>query len=410
MSTTSDPLPRLKLDTARLIERVVARGLEGQPLEAQFSAFADDLVAGGFPMKRANLSMRTLHPQFGALTYVWQPDTDGIDYDPQDRSEENRQAFEQSPVRHMLEEGLVTRRWRLEGNEPTGFPLLDRLRAEGMTEYAGCVVRFNPTMQGSSALEGVFLSCATDAPDGFADDAIAQVLAALPHMALAVKSRLTYDVARTVSETYLGADAGRRVLNGEIERGMTQTLNAVIWFCDLRGFTQLADTMERNALISLLDRYLETMAQPVHDHEGQILKYMGDGFLATFDLAEGDAAAVCARVLDAAADLRHHFSDVNSRRRQAGDPILDFGLALHVGDVFYGNIGTDTRLDFTVVGPAVNEASRIEELCRPLGRDILISGTFRERLGADDRALASVGTHTLRGVRTAQDLFTLRSA
>lgn len=409
MTTTSDAAPRLRLDTARLIERIVARGLEGQPLEAQFSAFADDLTAGGFPMKRANLSMRTLHPQYGALTYVWQPDRDDIDYDPQDRSEENRQAFELSPVRYMLEGGLVTRRWRLEGSEPTGFPLLDRLRAEGMTEYAGCVVRFNPAMQGSSALEGVFLSCATDAPDGFPDEAISSVLAALPHMALAVKSRLTYDVAQTVTQTYLGADAGQRVLNGEIERGMTQTLNAVLWFCDLRGFTQLADTMERNALIALLDLYLETMARPVHDHQGQILKYMGDGFLATFDLAEGDAAAVCARVLDAATDLRDRFSDVNSRRRQAGSPTLDFGLALHVGDVFYGNIGTDTRLDFTVVGPAVNEASRIEELCRPLGRDILISGTFQDRLGPHGPTLASVGTHTLRGVRTAQNLFTLRA-
>ena len=219
--------------------------------------------------------------------------------------------------------------------------------------------------------------------------------------------RSTYDVAHTVLETYLGGDAGRRVLTGAIERGSVETIRAVLWFCDLRGFTRVSDTLPREELVELLDDYLELMARPVHDNRGQILKFLGDGFLATFDLTALDGEAVCRNALKAATELRAAFPPFNAARKKAGKVVMDFGLSLHLGDVLYGNIGAAERLDFTVIGPAVNEASRIQSLCRALERDILISSAFHEAACECHGALTSLGFHSLRGVRQPQELFAL---
>jgi adenylate cyclase len=209
-----------------------------------------------------------------------------------------------------------------------------------------------------------------------------------------------------VLETYLGRDAGHRVLAGEIERGSAEAIRAVIWFSDLRGFTKLADSLPRDVLIAALDDYLEAMAAPVHANDGQILKFMGDGLLATFDLTGRDDAAVCQDALAAAVQLRAAVPALNEARKAAGKPIMEFGLALHLGDVFYGNIGASDRLDFTVIGPAVNEASRIQALCRSLDRNILISSTFQETADSK-RGLESLGFHALRGVQEPRELFGL---
>ena len=198
-----------------------------------------------------------------------------------------------------------------------------------------------------------------------------------------------------------------RVLTGAIGRGSVEAIRAVIWFSDLRGFTRLTDTLPRDALIEMLNDYLEAMACPVHDNHGQILKFMGDGLLATFDLTARDEAAVCRDALKAAAELRSAFLAFNQERKAAGKPVMDFGLALHLGEVLYGNIGASDRLDFTVVGPAVNEASRIQALCRSLERNILISSTFQEVACGGPAGLESLGFHALRGVREPQELFTL---
>ncbi len=289
-----------------------------------------------------------------------------------------------------------------------------------MTDYAARIVRFGgvdmaslksgPTVIGDGRfdpLQGIFFSCATDVPGGFDDDHLKQVGDALPYLALAVKSRSTFDVARTLLETYIGADAGRHVLIGEIDRHSVKRIRAVIWFCDLRGFSTVASRVPQEELVEILDAYLEAMARPVLDHHGQILKFMGDGFLATFDLAERDSEAVCADALEAAAQLLDFFPPFNAERRAAGKRTLDFGVALHLGDVLYGNIGAAERLDFTVVGSAVNEASRIEGMCRPLQRKLLVSQSFHDAAAACGSRMISLGFHALRGIREPQELFTI---
>ena len=183
--------------------------------------------------------------------------------------------------------------------------------------------------------------------------------------------------------------------------------SAVIWFCDLRGFSSVASRVPQEELVEILDAYLEAMARPVLDHRGQILKFLGDGFLATFDLAQRRRESVCVDALAAASQLLEYFPRFNAERRAAGKKTLEFGVALHLGEVLYGNIGASERLDFTVVGSAVNEASRIEGMCRPLQRKVLVSQTFHEAAVSCGGRLVSLGFHALRGIREPQELFTI---
>ena len=197
------------------------------------------------------------------------------------------------------------------------------------------------------------------------------------------------------------------MLTGEIDRHSVRTIQAVIWFCDLRGFSRMASRVSQGDLVELLDTYLELMARPVLDNRGQILKFMGDGFLATFDLAVRSREVACADAVKAARQLVDRVPAFNAARRSDGKETLDFGVAIHMGEVLYGNIGTKERLDFTVVGSAVNEASRIEGLCRPLGRHVLVSSSVHEAAAMRNGALQSLGVHALRGILEPQELFTI---
>jgi adenylate cyclase len=393
----------------------------GLPVGEQIAGFCRKVFDSGFPMKRVQMGMYTLHPRYGSHTFVWRPGADAIEHIPRERAILSRDIYLKSPVHHMRSRGLLALRRRLDMGDTDEFVLFPELRAEGLVDYAAHIVPYDPsqveiiakglgaaddTASPGGALDGIFFSCATDRSEGFDDGQLNQVVQALPYLALSAKSRLTYDVASTVLETYLGRDAGHRVLTGAIERGSAEAIRSVIWFSDLRGFTRLTDTLPRDVLIATLNDYLEAMAAPVHANNGQILKFMGDGLLATFDLTGRDDATVCRDALAAAAELRAAFPALNEGRKAAGNPIMEFGLALHLGEVFYGNIGANERLDFTVVGPAVNEASRIQALCRSLDRNILISSTFQETAGSK-RGLESLGLHALRGVREPQELFGL---
>ncbi|MEM8687939.1 MAG: adenylate/guanylate cyclase domain-containing protein [Pseudomonadota bacterium] len=401
------PTPAAPLDLDGHADETIRMGLEGLEVEEQLSAFAERIVAAGFPIKRVSMGMATLHPQFGALTYLWRAGAGRAENAPQERAILASEAFQRSPIKHLLRTGETRLRQRLDGRDPLPFPVLEEIRAEGMTDYAACLIRFGSDRLGDGQLEGVFFSCATDVPEGLDPEQIEQVVELLPTLALSVKARLTYDVAKTVAQTYLGEDAGQRVLTGEIVRGSTRSIDAVIWFCDLRGFTALSSRLDQAALIALLDASLETMARPVKRHHGQILKFMGDGFLATFQLTDADRSDVCRRALSAASELRAEYDSFNQAREAAGEPVLGFGLSLHVGEVLYGNIGADERLDFTVVGPAVNVAARVQDLCRPLGKDVLVSSAFYDAVGRSDVVLEPVGRHALRGVDEAQELFTV---
>ena len=418
---TPNAAPLAPLELGDLHRWLVEQGMLGPSVGEQIAAFCRKVFDSGFPMKRVSVGMYTLHPRYGSHTFTWRPEADTIEHLPRERAVLLHDIYLKSPVHYMRSKGVLSLRRRLDEADPEEFVLFPELRAEGLVDYAAHLVPYNPSRVKDIAerlgaadeaagpaedLNGIFFSCATDRPEGFDDEELQQVVEALPYLAISLKSRQTYDVASTVLETYLGRDAGHRVLTGAIERGSAETIRAVIWFCDLRGFTRLTDTLPRELLVATLDDYLEAMAAPVQAFNGQILKFMGDGLLATFDLTGRDDKAVCADALAAAAKLRAALPVFNETRKAEGKPVTEFGLALHLGEVCYGNIGASERLDFTVIGPAVNEASRIQALCKSLNQDILISSTFQETAGPEC-GLESLGSHALRGVREPQELFGL---
>jgi adenylate cyclase len=312
--------------------------------------------------------------------------------------------WRQSPFYHLLETGGSMLRRRVSAANARDFPVLGDLHAEGMSEYLALVQRF--AAAGSIGdMDCVYSSWITDAPDGFsATDAI-DLQRLVPMLALAVKSVSLGRIAQTLVETYLGRDAGRRVLSGRIERGVADRIEAVLWFSDLRDFTRLAEAAAPDQVIPLLNDYADAVISAVHAAGGDVLKLMGDGTLAIFPAA--DPAAASRAALAAAAAARRAIAALNRRRIAEDLPVTEMYLGLHVGEVYYGNVGSKDRLDFTVVGPAVNEVSRIAALCRLVDQPLLLSSAFAAAVGAAENRLVSVGRYALRGVGRAQDLYTL---
>jgi adenylate cyclase len=227
----------------------------------------------------------------------------------------------------------------------------------------------------------------------------------MPLVALTLKSASLTRIAGTLVETYLGRDAGRKVLGGRIARGVADRIEAVLWFSDLRNYTRISDSADPGQIIPLLNEYADAILSAIHEHEGDVLKLIGDGTLAIFTAA--DRASACRAALTAALEAHRAVSAVSQRRTAANLPATDMYLALHVGEVFYGNIGSEERLDFTVVGPAVNEVSRIASMCRSLDQPVLISSAFAAAIGEPKQLLVSVGRYALRGVERPQSLFTV---
>jgi adenylate cyclase len=254
-------------------------------------------------------------------------------------------------------------------------------------------------------MDCIFSSFTTDRPSGFEDAELEIIDRIVPCLASAILGISLGRIADTLVETYLGRDAGRRVLRGSIERGVAGRIQAVLWFSDLKGFTRLVDTVSPELVIPMLNDYADAIASSIHDHGGQVLKLVGDGVLATFALEESPQA--CGGTLDCVTQALRRIEAVNDARTAKGLPTTGCYIALHVGDVFYGNIGSTDRLDFTVIGPAVNEASRIETLCRKLGHNLLISDAFAAAASSCAHRLVPVGRHVLRGVRELQMLYTI---
>jgi adenylate cyclase len=245
------------------------------------------------------------------------------------------------------------------------------------------------------------LSFATGRPGGFNDDELALFAAMIPAVAFNLEVQALRRTARTLLDTYVGRQSGGRVLDGQIQRGSGETIRAVIWLCDLRGFTSLSERLSRDDLIDLLNSYFGPMCDAVAREGGEILKFIGDAMLAIFPI-HADPTQTCAAALSAAAQAQAALAEENARREGECLPRIDYGLALHIGDVMYGNIGSDTRLDFTVIGPAVNLTARIESMCRQLGRQLLLSGEFVEAGGI---AAQSLGAYSLKGVGADQEIF-----
>jgi adenylate cyclase len=373
-----------------------ARRLPDGP--ALLAELCERLHGQGLPLARASFHLRTLHPQLFGIGFYWQHGADQIRVFRAEHGIERTDVYRRSPMR-LLFEGAGGVRQRLDLSEAGfDFPLFDELRREGLTDYVALPVTFT-----DGRIQGTTWS--SDRPGGFATEELAQIEDLLPLFGLLLEIHFNRRITINLLDTYVGHNAGERILKGQITRGSGETVAAAIWYCDLRGFTALSERLGRDALLACLNDYFDCMAGAVERQGGEILKFIGDAMLAIFPLADADA---CRRALAAALEARAAMAALNQRRRAQGDEVLAFGIALHEGEVMYGNIGAADRLDFTIVGPAVNLTSRIEGLCRTLERDLLISDAFAGHCAGP--ALRSLGQHRLPGVARPVEIFTLPEA
>ncbi len=395
--------------TAGIVAWVTEAGLAGTSEPDLLRGFCERMAAAGVPLARAVVVIDTLHPVYEGRAFHWHRDpTDErlvIEYGRTSDNPDIAEGWLRSPFYHLLETGGTLFRRNIARGDPVDFPRIEEARSRGETDYVALVHRF--AADGViGEMDCVYSAWASDAPDGFPDPHVEALTRLAPALALAAKCASLARIAGTLVETYLGRDAGRRVLEGRILRGIADRIAAVLWFSDLRGFTRITDTAAPEQVIPLLNDYAEAVISAVYDEGGDVLKLIGDGTLAIFTAEEPAHACRCA--LAAEALMRSRVRELNARRSGAGLPTTDVYLGLHIGDVFYGNIGSPERLDFTVVGPAVNETSRIAAMCRSVERDVLLSSAFAAAVDAGERQpIISVGRYALRGVGRPQELFTL---
>jgi adenylate cyclase len=393
----------------------VRQGLRGATAAALFDGLCQRFVIAGVPLWRAFAGMQTLHPQWAGYSYTWRRDLNAIQPAQFERGDEYEQDVLSSPFGYMIRQAEAsageTAPWlhlrrRLVGLEARlDFPVLKELAASGATDYFAQLVRFGEEGDPSRGM-GVGYSFATDRLEGFRDDDLRLLQAVLPAVSLAMMTDASHAIASGLLKAYLGADAGQRVHSGAVVRGSVESIHAVLWYADIRGFTTIADTTPGLQVIELLDEVFETLTALLRARGGQVLKFLGDGMLATFPCVDAPRREICRQALDVAREAMLAIDRLNSARREAGKPVAEVDLALHLGEVLYGNVGAIDRLDFTVIGPAVNEVARMEALCQPLGCKVLVSAELATAAGNSPH-LHFLGSHTLRGVREAREIYRL---
>jgi adenylate cyclase len=324
----------------------VRQGLSGAGAEELFAGFCRGLADAGVQLWRGLAAMRTLHPQWGGYVYSWQREDDVIEL--QQFGRRDGPAWQQSPFAYLLRQAsastgaqdpwLHLRRHLTGPDAQLDFPVLEKFAAEGGSDYFAEIVRFGAKDDLSHGT-GVAYSFATDRPHGFRDDDLALLKASLPALSLAMMSYASHTIASSLLAAYLGNDAGRRVHSGEIERGSAESLRAVLWYADIRGFTAIADATAGSAVIELLNDVFETLTASLRRRGGQVLKFMGDGMLATFPLGEEGGERICCEALDAAVEAQRALDRLNAARAAASKAVCHVDLALHIGEVLYGNVG-----------------------------------------------------------------------
>ncbi|MBR1246797.1 adenylate/guanylate cyclase domain-containing protein [Bradyrhizobium sp. AUGA SZCCT0169] len=392
----------------RLMNWIAHQSLTGLPENDLLRGFCERCRAHGLELSRAMVIIDTLHPVFEGRGFRWSDSqTNEADRFEYGSSSEGAVAdnWRRSTFYHLLETGGDELLIDLSDCEGLDFNMIEDLTAKGHKHFLSFVHRFGEA--GTMGQMDCFYSTwVTRSDEGFGEQGLAALRELVPVLGLAVKSAAQAEVARTLGRVYLGRDASEQVLRGRIARGVTERINAVLWFSDLRSSTSISESIEPGQIIPFLNDYAQASIDAIHDAGGEVLKLIGDGVLAMF--THENMAVAKRTALRAEHRFRHNMAAVSARRAAEGVAVTTAHVGLHVGEVFYGNIGSEDRLDFTVVGPAVNEVSRIASMCRSVDRELLTSQAFRTGLDAAGRNyLVSTGRYALRGIGRAQDLYTL---
>ncbi len=386
-------------DIAAIEDWLVEQGVLRPKFETLIEEYCQRLVTAGLPIWHAYFTSLTLHPTTATIGCLWHRDS-GVERKSYTHEDARFGGWEKYPLHFMFKNRSSFLRRRLMGPDAVlDFPQLEELKKHGATDYVGQLTEFG--LDGAPDRKTGFLaSWSTDRSSGFSDPDIAALEYLQPRLALALQSRISYEIEVNLLNTYVGPDAGRRILAGEIERGKGKRIRAAIMISDLSGFTEMSDRLPSEQVFGHLNDYFGIMATEVQKQSGEVLKFIGDGMLAVFDIEGSARDKACCQAIHAAIGAANALATLNQDQTEK----LYVRMALHLGEVVYGNIGAADRLDFTVIGAAVNETARIEGLCRALDRQILTSASFASSCTC--KPLISVGLHHLRGVSKSQELFT----
>lgn len=396
--------------TARLelMNWLAGQGLTGLPEPELLRGFCERCCAQGIALSRGLVVIDTLHPIYEGRAFRWSDtatnESDVVEYGSTAEGDAAKN-WRRSVFYHLLEHGHDEMVIDLADAPSLDFAQIGDLAESGHRHFLAFVHRFGET-GALGQMDCLYSYWTTRRDDGFAEAELAALRDLVPVLGLAIKSAQQVDIVRTLGRVYLGRDASEQVLRGRISRGVTERINAVLWYSDLRGSTGISESIGPDEIIPFLNDYAQAVIDAIHHAGGDVLKLIGDGVLAMFwgeDMADARRAALRAEHL-----FRRNVGAVNARRAADGRPITSAYVGLHVGEVFYGNIGSEDRLDFTVVGPTVNEVSRIASMSRSVDRELLASSEFYKGLDAAGRRyLVSTGRYALRGIGRAQDLYTL---
>jgi adenylate cyclase len=397
-SDKPQPGPAPTYDTSAVGAWLVDGARSASKSEDVLTEMCDRLSACGLPLYRVAVYVNTLHPQIMARRFLWRPGAHaGVDEAP--FAFATNAGYRDSPITVIRSTGQTIRRRLADPDCPMDFPILKELKEDGVTDYLATPLPFiNGEIHAASFT--------TQQEGGFTDVQIGALEAILTPLARVAEVRALRRTAVNLLDAYVGHDAGERILAGRIQRGDTETIRAAIWLSDMRGFTKLADTIPPQALIERLNVFFDCLVPAIEAERGEVLKFMGDGLLAIFRFAnEGEVDEVCARALRAARQARVNIEALPAASVGENEARLRFGLALHLGEALYGNIGGGGRLDFTCIGPAINLAARLEKIASKLGRVIVASSAFAQHLPEE---FTSLGAFELAGFRSAQTAFGLR--
>lgn len=403
------PMPSWVFD---LLQYLALSGLSSSPIEEILGRFSTTIRENGIPLSRTATGNFIIHPLYCARVHEWSEETQSVHSEYLDRWAFQSEKMQNSPFFHMRTHQIPLLHYALADlTDVLPFPILTSLRDDGYTDYVG--VFYSYGTQGltvslnndrSIISEGFAGSFTTKKEGGFSKQHIEILRTLSPHLGLAIRTKQLIEISSAVATTYLGKRTAQRVLSGEIDRGAIDNINAIIWYGDLKGFTQANDSITSESLIPILNEYLELISKPIIDEGGEILKYIGDGILAIFELSESPKDIALA-ALRAAQNVMNSITTHNQNEKKRRT--FDFDLVLHTGIVSYGNIGAKERLDFTVIGPAVNEASRMESLCDNYKTNLILSKEFVELSQLSSEEVVQIGKSNLRGVKEQKELYTL---
>ena len=382
-----------------LVPWLVNEAWKATSTEELLQHLAGALIAEGMPLTRMRLMIQTLNPQLFAHAYTWRRETGEVTEYQATHAGTQTSQFRDSPFAVILRgEGGVRRRLDVP-NPRLDYPILKDLVEEGATDYVAMPMRFSDGQIN-------IVTMVSHEPGGFSTESLGQLHEILPNLSRQLEAHAQRLSSLSLLQTYLGSNTGERVLKGLVKRGDGENIHAVIFFSDLRRSTRLAEALSREDYLATLNQYFDSMALSVTEQGGEVLKFIGDALLAIFPIEDPDnpRPEACISALAAVRDAERRIADCNTARRERGEEPLGVGISLHRGDLTYGNIGSERRLDFTVIGSAVNEASRLEELSKSLKSPIIVSAAFA---GSIPGELVSLGRHCLRGVSEQQEIFTL---